>query len=71
MSAKGDCYDNACAESFFHSLKIEAVHGERFRTRVQMRRQVFEYIELDYNRQRLHSAIGVISPETFEARIIA
>ena len=55
MSAKGNCYDNACAESFFHSLKVEAIHGERIRTREQMRQQVFEYIELDYNRQRRHS----------------
>ncbi|WP_089685290.1 IS3 family transposase [Billgrantia gudaonensis] len=71
MSAKGNCYDNACAESFFHSLKVEAIHGERFETRNAMRRQVFEYIELDYNRQRRHSAIGMISPEAFEARMIA
>lgn len=71
MSAKGNCYDNACAESFFHSLKIEAIHGERFETRDAMRRQVFEYIEMDYNRQRRHSAIGMISPEAFEARMIS
>ena len=42
MSAKGNCYDNACAESFFHSLKVEAVHGERFGTREAMRQKVFE-----------------------------
>ncbi len=71
MSAKGNCYDNACAESFFHSLKVEAIHGERLTIRETMRRQVFEYIELDYNRQRRHSAIGMISPEAFEARMIA
>ena len=71
MSAKGNCYDNACAESFFHSLKVEAIHGEQFKTRDVMRRQVFEYIELDYNKQRRHSAIGMISPEAFEARMIA
>jgi transposase InsO family protein len=71
MSAKGNCYDNACAESFFHSLKVEAIHDERFATREAMRQQVFEYIELDYNRQRRHSAIGMISPEAFEARMIA
>ncbi|MBY6112819.1 IS3 family transposase, partial [Halomonas sp. DP1Y21-3] len=65
MSAKGNCYDNACAESFFHSLKVEAIHGERLTTRETMRRQVFEDIELDYNRQRRHSAIGMISPEAF------
>ena len=71
MSAKGNCYDNACAESFFHSLKVEAIHGENFKTRDMMRRQVFEYIELDYNKQRRHSAIGMISPEAFEVRMIA
>ncbi|MBE0401612.1 IS3 family transposase [Halomonas sp. FME1] len=71
MSAKGNYYDNACAESLFHSLKVEAIHGERFDTRHAMRRQVFEYIELDYNKQRRHSAIGIISPEISEARMIA
>ena len=71
MSAKGNCCDNACAESFFYSLKVEAIHGERFETRNAMRRQVFEYLEVDYYRQRRHSAIGMISPEAFEARMIA
>ena len=71
MSAKDNSYDNACAESFFHSLKVEAIHGERLTIRETMRRQVFEYIELDYNRQRRHSAIGMTSPEAFEARMIA
>ncbi len=71
MSAKGNCYDNACAETFFHSLKVEAIHGEHFPTRDIMRQQVFEYIELDYNRQRRHSAIGFISPEAFENQRIA
>ena len=46
MSGKGNCYDNACAESFFHSLKVEAIHGERFATREEMRHTVFEYIEV-------------------------
>jgi putative transposase len=71
MSAKGNCYDNACAESFFHSLKVEAIHGERFTTREDMRRTVFEYIETDYNRIRRHSANGFISPEAFEAQRVA
>lgn len=71
MSAKGNCYDNACAESFFHSLKVEAIHGERFSTREQMRQTVFEYIEVDYNRNRRHSANGFISPEAFEAQQVA
>ncbi len=67
MSAKGNCYDNACAESFFHSLKVEAIHGERFMTREAMRQTVFEYIEVDYNRTRRHSTNGNLSPEAFEA----
>lgn len=71
MSAKGNCYDNACAESFFHSLKVECIHGERFMSRAQMRETVFEYIETDYNRQRRHSTLGHISPEAFEARMSA
>ena len=66
MSAKGNCYDNACAESFFHTMKVEVIHGERFVTREEMRQTVFEYIEVDYNRNRRHSANGCISPEAFE-----
>jgi len=66
MSAKGNCYDNACVESFFHSLKVEAVHGERFGSRETIRRTVFEYIETDYNAVRLHSANGFQSPIEFE-----
>lgn len=71
MSGKGNCYDNACAESFFHSLKVEAIHGERFATRELIRQAVFEYIEVDYNRTRRHSANGYISPAAFEARKVA
>ncbi|WP_408064733.1 IS3 family transposase [Yersinia pseudotuberculosis] len=71
MSAKGCCYDNACAESFFHSLKVELVHGERFNTREEMKSAVFEYIEIDYNRHRRHSACGGLSPVQFEERNLA
>jgi len=71
MSAKGNCYDNACAESFFHSLKVEAIHGERFATRENMRQTVFEYIETHYNRNRLHSTLGYLSPVDFEAQALA
>ena len=67
----GCCYDNACAESFFHTLKVEVIHGERFATREEMRQTVFEYIEVDYNRTRRHSANGYISPEAFEAQQVA
>jgi putative transposase len=66
MSAKGNCYDNAAMESWNHSLKVEAIHGERFTTRAQAKAHVFEYIEVDYNRNRLHSTLGYLSPEQFE-----
>lgn len=66
MSKKGDCFDNAAMESWNHSLKVEAIHGERFNTRDQARQQVFEYIEVYYNRKRLHSTLGYLSPERFE-----
>lgn len=55
MSAKGNCYDNAAMESWNHSLKVEAIHGERLTSRKQAKDVVFEYIEVDYNRNRLHS----------------
>jgi transposase InsO family protein len=69
MSGKGDCWDNACAESFWATLKKELVHHEQYATREQARQSIFEYIEVFYNRQRLHSALGYVSPETFEASL--
>ncbi len=71
MSARGCCYDNACTESFFHSLKVECIYGERFISREIMRTTVFNYIECDYNRWRRHSACGGISPEQFENQTLA
>ncbi|HGG7197611.1 TPA: IS3-like element ISEc16 family transposase, partial [Escherichia coli] len=71
MSAKGYCYDNACVESFFHSLKVECIHGERFSSREIMRATVFNYIECDYNRWRRYSACGGLSPEQFENHNLA
>ena len=71
MSGKGNCYDNAVAESFFHTLKVETVHGEDFAPREAMRRTVFEYIEVDCNRTRRHSANGYISPLAFENKMVA
>jgi transposase InsO family protein len=68
MSARDNCYDTACAESFFHTMKVEVIHGERFATREEMRHTVFKYIEVDYNRNRRHSANGSISPRAFEAQ---
>ncbi len=55
-------------ESWNHSLKVEAIHGERFITRDMAKAQVFDYIEVYYNRRRLHSRLRYLSPETFEAR---
>jgi putative transposase len=66
MSAKGNCYDNACAETFFHSLKVEAIHGEPLLNREQTKSRVFEYIAVDYNNQRRHSYTGYLSPADFE-----
>src|SRR4051794_15501289 len=62
MSRRGNCLDNAPMESFFASLKTEHVHQVRFRTREEAKTAVFEYIEIFYNRQRLHSAIGYRPP---------
>lgn len=66
MGSRGDCYDNAVAESFFHSFKVEAIYGSDIETRREMEYEVFEYIERFYNRKRKHSAIGLRSPEQFE-----
>lgn len=66
MSRRGNCWDNAVAESFFATLKKQAVHGEHFATREQARQAIFEYIEAYYNRIRRHSTIGWLSPLNFE-----
>lgn len=66
MSRKGDCWDNAVAESFFGTLKQELVHHERYRSRAEARLSVFEYIEGWYNHRRRHSALGGVSPIQFE-----
>ena len=66
MSRKGECQDNACAETFFHSLKVEWIYGEPLKSRYQMKQDVREYIEVFYNRQRLHSNNGYLSPCDFE-----
>jgi putative transposase len=66
MSATGSCYDNAITESFFGSLKRECVHHCRYQTRSAARSSLFSYIEGFYNRQRIHSAIGYMSPIQFE-----
>jgi putative transposase len=68
MSRKGDCWDNAPAESFFATLKSELVHRRRYRTRAEAKRDLFEYIERFYNTERRHSALEYRSPAEFEAR---
>jgi putative transposase len=65
MSRKGNCWDNAPTESFFNSLKNERIHGSRYRTRADAKADVFEYIEMFYNRVRRHSTLGQVSPERY------
>jgi putative transposase len=71
MSRKGDCWDNAVAESFFSTLKTERVHHRLYRSRDEARRDIFEYIEVFYNRVRLHSTLGYLSPAQFESSTLA
>ena len=71
MSGKGNCYDNAVAESFFHTLKTELVYFEDYQTRAEARGSIFEYIEVFYNRERRHSALSYLSPMHFELLPIA
>lgn len=66
MSRKGDCYDNAVAESFFGSLKTELVDHEDYLTKEHARQSVFKYIELFYNKRRRHSYLGYVSPDEYE-----
>lgn len=68
MSGTGNCYDNAVMESFFHTLKTEHVYFECYLTREQAKRSIFEYIEVFYNRQRLHSTLGYLAPTDFETK---
>ncbi len=68
MSRKGNCWDNAVSESFFHTLKTELTHHQKFKTREEAKQCIFEYIEVFYNRVRTHSAIGYLSPVEFEAK---
>lgn len=67
MSRKGDCYDNAMMESFFSTLRAECTERQRYHLRAEARASVFEYIEVFYNRQRLHSSLGYSSPTEYEA----
>jgi transposase InsO family protein len=68
MSRKGNCWDNAVAESFFSGLKLELIYEARYEKRQEARDQVFEYIEVFYNRRRIHSAVGYVSPAEYEEK---
>lgn len=71
MSRKGNCYDNAYVESFFKSLKSECIYRNKYSTVEELRSLIFNYIEVWYNRKRLHSSLGYLTPEEFENRRIA
>ncbi|MCC9138498.1 IS3 family transposase, partial [Pontibacter silvestris] len=66
MSRKGNCWDNAVAESFFKTLKTELIYHRRFTTRQEARLAILEYIEIFYNRERRHSALGYLTPCQYE-----
>ena len=68
MSRKGNCWDNAVAESFFGSLKSELIYHHTFKTREAAQLSIFEYIEIFYNKQRLHSTLGYLTPEEFDLK---
>jgi transposase InsO family protein len=70
MSRKGDCWDNAVAESFFATLKTELIYRYHFANKLEVERALFKYIEIWYNRFRRHSAIDYKSPETFETNVV-
>ena len=68
MGSKGDCYDNAMIESFWSRMQVELLNRQKWRTRVELANAIFEYLEVFHNRQRRHSALGMLSPVEFEAR---
>jgi len=68
MSRKGDCWDNAVAESFFSTLKNELLYGQRFESKEQARTEIFKFVEIFYNRQRLHQSLNYVTPEMAESR---
>ena len=70
MSRKGNCWDNAVAESFFHTLKVELIYRNLFKTRDEAKRKIFEYVEMYYNRKRAHSTLGYLSPFEYERHAV-
>lgn len=71
MSRKGDCWDNAVAESFFSTLKNELLYGNQFISKEQARTEIFKFVEIFYNRQRLHQSLNYITPEAAEIKAVA
>ena len=69
MSAKGDCWDNAVAERFFHTLKTERVYGQKYATREEAKRDIFEYIEAFYNRAPRHATSDYLAPLEYEKQL--
>lgn len=70
MSGKGNCWDNAVMESFYRTLKVELIYQHKYQTRREAQRDIFEYIEIFYNRERLHSSIGYYTPEEYETLML-
>ena len=70
MSRKGDCYDNAVAESFFSTLKNELLYGQHFLSREHARSEIFKFLEIFYNRQRIHQSLNYVTPEMAEAAVL-
>ena len=68
MGSVGDCYDNAVIESFWSRMQVELLDRKRWKTRVELANAIFEYLEIWHNRQRRHSAIGMLTPIEFENR---
>ena len=63
MSRRGNCWDNAVAESFFGSLKCELIYRNKYKSRIEATMSIFDYVEIFYNKRRLHSVLGYLTPE--------
>lgn len=68
MSRKGNCYDNACAETFFGTIKCELIYHKSYKTRAEATADIFWYIEIFYNRKRRHQTLGYLTPADFKRR---
>jgi transposase InsO family protein len=68
MSRKGNCYDNCFVESFFRTLKVELIYNKKYKTREEAKKEIFEFIEVWYNRNRIHSSIDYMTPEEYELK---